>query len=94
VKCNRLALNARVRATAGDLVQMGEVASGGSYLSQHDLRIHFGLGTHDRVERAEILWPNGSKETLTNLAADRFYVVREGQGVVSTKAPEHSVKLP
>ena len=94
VKCNRLALNARVRATAGELVQVGEVVSGGSYLSQHDLRIHFGLGNHDRVERAEILWPNGSKETVTNLAADRFYVVREGRGVVSIKAPEHSVKLP
>ena len=44
VKSNRLALNARVRATAGDLVQLGEVLSGGSYLSQNDLRIHFGLG--------------------------------------------------
>jgi hypothetical protein len=94
VKCNRLALNARVRATAGDLVQVGEVVSGGSYLSQHDLRIHFGLGNHDRVDRAEVLWPNGTKETLTNLAADRFYVVREGQGVVSSKPPEHTVKLP
>ena len=41
----RLALNARVRATAGDLVQVGEVLSGGSYLSQHDLRIHLGLGS-------------------------------------------------
>jgi len=94
VKCNRLALNARVRATAGGLVQVGEVLSGGSYLSQHDLRIHFGLAKHERVERAEILWPNGAKETLTNLAADRFYVLREGQGVVSNKAPEHSVKSP
>jgi hypothetical protein len=94
VKCNRLALNARVRATAGDLVQLDEVLSGGSYLSQHDLRIHFGLGSHERLDQAEILWPNGKKETLTNLAADRFYVVREGQGVVSSKLPEHRVKLP
>ncbi len=85
VKCNRLALNARVRATAGDLTQLGEVLSGGSYLSQHDLRIHFGLGNHDHLDRAEILWPNGAKETITNLAADRFYVVREGQGLVSSK---------
>ena len=94
VKSNRLALNARVKATAGELVQTSEVVSGGSYLSQHDLGIHFGLGNHDRVDRAEVLWPNGSRETLTNLAADRFYVVREGAGVVSSKAPEHSVKLP
>jgi hypothetical protein len=94
VKSNRLALNARVLATAGDLAQMGEVISGGSYLSQHDVRIHFGLGSHERLDRAEILWPNGKKEVLTNLGADRFYVVREGEGVVSTKAPEQKVKLP
>ncbi len=91
VQSNRLALNARVRATAGDLVQLGEVLSGGSYLSQHDLRIHFGLGTHDRVDKAEIIWPNGKIETLTNLAADRFYTVREGAGIVGSdgaaKAP-------
>ena len=94
VKYDRLALNARVRATAGDLVQLGEVLSGGSYLSQHDLRVHFGLGDHQRLDRAEILWPNGKKETLTNLSADRFYVVREGEGVVSSKSPEGTVKLP
>ena len=93
VKCNRLALNARITATAGDLEQLGEVLSGGSYLSQHDLRVHFGLGSRDRVDRAEILWPNGKRETLANLAADRFYVVREGVGVVSSKGPER-VKLP
>jgi hypothetical protein len=95
VKCNRLALNARVRATAGDLVQLGEVISGGSYLSQNDLRIHFGLGDHQRMDKAEILWPDGKVETLTNLAADRFYIVREGDGVVSSKLPETGkVKQP
>ena len=94
VKCNRLALNARVRAISGDLVQLGEVQSGGSYLSQNDLRIHFGLGNHARVDQAEVLWPDGTKETLTNLAADRFYVVRQGMGIVSSKPPEHVPNLP
>ena len=84
---NRLALNARVRVTCGDLVQLEEVISGGSYLSQDDLRLHFGLGTHDKVDKAEVLWPNGKVETLVNLAADRFYNVREGQGIISSKAP-------
>jgi len=88
VKCNRLALNARVRATAGDLVQLGEVVSGGSYLSQNDIRIHFGLGGHERVDKAQVQWPDGKVETLTNLAADRFYTVREAVGVVSSTAPE------
>ncbi len=87
VHCNKLALNARIRATAGDLVQTDEVLSGGSYLSQNDLRIHFGLGSHERVDKAEIFWPDGKVEILTNLAAERFYIIREGAGVVSTVAP-------
>jgi len=91
VKCNRLALNARVRATAGKLIQLGEVASGGSYLSQHDLRIHFGLGDHTRVDRAEVLWPDGATELLTNLAADRFYVVHEGAGVISSRPAQEGM---
>ncbi len=88
VTSNRLALNARVRAAAGDLVQLGEVVSGGSYLSQHDLRIHFGIGGHELVDKAEILWPDGKKEMLRNLAADRFYTVRQGEGVVAAKLPQ------
>jgi enediyne biosynthesis protein E4 len=79
---NRLALNARVRATAEDLVQTGEVLSGGSYLSQNDLRIHFGLGTKERVDEVKIFWPEGKTETLTHLAADRFYYVKEGEGIL------------
>jgi hypothetical protein len=95
VKSNRLALNARVRATAGDLVQLGEVLSGGSYLSQHDLRIHFGLGEHQRLDKAEVMWPDGKVEMLTNLPADRFYNVREGAGVVSSSPPAAgNTKLP
>ncbi len=88
VKSNPLALNARVRATAGDLVQLGEVVSGGSYLSQNDLRIHFGLGTHSQIDKAEILWPDGKVEVLKNLNADFFYTVREGSGIVSTTSSQ------
>jgi hypothetical protein len=94
VNGNRLALNARVRVTAGDLEQLGEVISGGSYLSQNDLRLHFGLGSHEIVDRAEVFWPNGEKETLTHLTADRFYVVREGQGIVSESKPQQLAILP
>lgn len=94
-KSNRLALNARVKAVAGDLVQVDEVRSGGSYLSQNDLRIHFGLGSHERLDRVDILWPSGETETINNLAADRFYAVKEGQGVLPrervlpTSPPRH-----
>jgi hypothetical protein len=88
VKSNRLALNARVRATAGHLVQLDEVRSGGSYLSQGDLRIHFGLGDHPKVDKLEVLWPDGKVESVPNLAADRYYAIREGAGVVRTDDPK------
>ncbi|HEY1987215.1 MAG TPA: CRTAC1 family protein [Terracidiphilus sp.] len=87
VKCNRLALNARVRVTAGHTVQLGEILSGGSYLSQNDLRLHFGLGASQKIDKAEILWPDGRVEIVAGLAADRFYRVREGAGVVSSQPP-------
>jgi enediyne biosynthesis protein E4 len=93
VESNRLALNARVRVTAGDLVQLGEVLSGGSYLSQNDLRLHFGLGSHEAVDQAEVSWPDGKVEILAHLAADRYYVVREGQGIVSDSKPQQLTNL-
>jgi hypothetical protein len=88
VTCNRLALNARVRITAGKLTQLGEVNSSGSYLSQNDLRLHFGLGKNEVAAKVTVFWPDGKQEILTNLAADRFYVVREGAGVVASMSPK------
>ncbi len=82
-KSNRLAINARLKLTAGGVTQTDEIHSGGSYLSQNDLRVHFGLGAATKIDSVEIRWPSGKVETLTNLAADKFYSVLEGQGVVS-----------
>ncbi len=79
---NRLAINARVRVTAGDLTPSREVLSGGSYISQSDLRLHFGLGAHDHADKIEIAWPNGKSEVLTDVAADHFYGVKQGEGIV------------
>lgn len=91
VTSNRLALNARIRVFAGDLVQLSEVLSGGSYLSQNDLRVHFGLGSHARLDKAEVTWPDGKIEILRNLAADRFYTVRESAGVIASTLPGSGV---
>jgi hypothetical protein len=82
-KGNRLALNARVKVTAPDLVQTCAVLSGGSYLSQNDLRIHVGLGSSKRVAKVEIFWPAGTTEVLTGLTADHIYDVKEGEGIVA-----------
>jgi enediyne biosynthesis protein E4 len=81
-KSNRLALNARVKVTAGDLVQTDEVRSGGSYLSQNDLRLHFGLGPKTHADKVEVFWPSGKVETITDLAADHSYEIQEGLGIV------------
>jgi hypothetical protein len=76
-----LAIGAKVQITAGGVTQIDEVRSGGSYLSQNDLRVHFGLGAADKVERLEIRWPSGASETIQNIAADHFYAIKEGSGI-------------
>jgi hypothetical protein len=81
-KSNRLALNARITIVAGGMTQTDEVHSGGSYLSQNDLRIHFGLANATKIDKVEIHWPSGRSETLTNLAVDQYYTVIEAQGIV------------
>jgi hypothetical protein len=94
-KSNRLALNARIKIVAGDITQTDEVHSGGSYLSQNDLRIHFGLSYATKIDKVEIYWPSGRSDTLTNLAADQHYTVLEGQGVVTPdRARPALVKQP
>src|SRR6185503_19017717 len=81
-KTPRDAIGTVVFSQAGGLRQRGEVASGRSYLSQSDLRIHFGLGAAERVEKLEILWPNGTRENVTLPAVDRFFTVSQGKGLM------------
>ena len=73
---NRSAIGARVRCSAGGAVQVEEVRGGGSYISQNDLRVHFGLGAAARVDRLEVRWPNGLEEEWRDLAVDRILTPR------------------
>jgi hypothetical protein len=75
---NRLALNARVYVRTGTVQQMQEVLSGGSYLSQSDLRLHFGLGTSSHMDEVQVHWPDGKQQSFRDLAVDRFYRLKEG----------------
>jgi hypothetical protein len=84
-KSNRLALGARITITAGGMTQTDEVRSGGSYLSQNDLRLHFGLGQATKIDSVDVRWPSGKVEKLGGLEVDKFYAVLEGHGVVSRK---------
>jgi hypothetical protein len=81
-KSNRAAIGARIKLVAGGMTQTDEIHSGGSYLSQNDLRVHFGLNTATKIDSVEIRWPSGSIDHLQNLTADKYYSVLEGKGVV------------
>jgi hypothetical protein len=80
-KSNKAAIGARVTVKAGTLVQFDEVRGGASYLSQNDLRLHFGLGANEKMSEVSIRWPNGGAETLRNVAADFIYTIVEGAGI-------------
>jgi hypothetical protein len=79
VKSNRDAMGARVRVTAGGISQIREIAGGGSYLSQSDLRANFGLGTATRADTVEVNWPSGLKQSFHNVGSDQFYLLEEGK---------------
>ncbi len=92
-KSNRLALNARVKIVAGGMTQTGDVLSGGSYLSQNDLRVHFGLGSATKIDSVEIHWPSGAVDHIGAIAADHYYAVLEGQGIVSAEQIRPAFKI-
>ncbi len=78
VRSNRDACGTRVTLRAGGLSQIREVMGGGSYLSQSDLRLHFGLGSSAQADEVEVRWPSGARQLLRGVAADRFYRIEEG----------------
>jgi hypothetical protein len=79
VKSNRDAIGARVHLVAGGVEQWQEVRGGGSYLSQNDFRVHFGLGAAALVDRLDVRWPNGEEEHWTRLSVDQLHVITEGR---------------
>lgn len=76
---NRAGIGARVEVTSGESqVQTAEVRSGASFLSQSDLRLHFGLGTAPSIERVVVHWPSGLVEEYANLGIDQEHQLVEG----------------
>ena len=83
-KCNRTAIGARVRVVVGDHVQMDEVHSGSSVMSQGDLRLHFGIGKAEMVDVIEVKWPTtGKLERFPQVKANQILTIREGSGIVA-----------
>jgi enediyne biosynthesis protein E4 len=91
VKSNRSGIGSRITITATTdpnspkpLVQMDELRSGGSYFSQNDLRMHFGLDQATQVDMVEIRWLSGQVDQIRNLAANRLYVIQEGGKILQS----------
>ena len=85
-RSNRSAIGARVVVQAGGRRLIDEVRSGGSFCSQSDLRLHFGLGASAGADRIEVAWPSGARDVVTDVAADQTVIVREGAGLVAAHA--------
>ena len=84
-RSNRSAIGTRVSAVwDGGRKLIKEVRSGGTYASQSDLRLHFGLGTAKKTD-LEVRWPNGSVEKFAGVAANQFLTIREGMGIEGDK---------
>ena len=81
-RSNRDGIGAKITVTAGARKLVDEVRSGSSYISQNDLRVHFGLGQTAKVDSIEIRWPSGLAERFQDLPADTIHILKEGSGVV------------
>jgi hypothetical protein len=84
-RSGRDGIGARVKIVSGDLVQIDEVRSGGSYLSQSDLRLHFGLQKRSKIDLVEVRWPSGVVDKIANLDVNKIVTISEGKGLVKQK---------
>jgi enediyne biosynthesis protein E4 len=92
VKSNRGGVGARVKVVSGDLTQISEVYSGGTYISENDPRLHFGLEKRTKVDRIEVRWPSGVIDKVSNHSANKILTIREGKGLVEQKNYKGSPK--
>src|SRR5207247_5844973 len=77
---NRDGIGTRVEVTVGAQRQIDEVRSGGSYISQNDLRLHFGLGSHVRADEITLRWPSCRVDRLEYSPAARILTIGRGKG--------------
>ena len=80
-RSNRDGIGAKITVKAGKRIFVDEVRSGSSYISQNDLRVHFGLGSAAKMDSVEIRWPSGLLERFENLPVDAIHTLKEGAGV-------------
>ena len=86
-KSNRDGIGAALKITAGDFVSYDQAKGGMSYCSAQDPRLHFGLGSHTKVDTLEITWPSGAQQIITDIPADQYVTIEEGKGITPYKFP-------
>ena len=84
-RSNRTGIGARVRVVVGNHSQIDEVRSGGSYISQNDLRLHFGLGSAAKADLVEVRWPSGQVDRLKDVDSNQVVWVKEGAGLLKRR---------
>ena len=85
VKSNRSGIGARVTVVSGDLSQIDEIRSGDSYISQSDLRLHFGLEKRTKIDSIQVRWPSGVVDKISATGVNRIITIKEGQGKIDEK---------
>jgi len=80
VKTNRSGIGAHVRVVSGELSQLAEVHSGQGYQSHYGMRLHFGLGRRNHIDRIEVRWIGGGVDILRDVPPDRSITITEGAG--------------
>jgi enediyne biosynthesis protein E4 len=85
---NRDGIGARIIVRAGKRILVDEVRSGSSYISNNDMRVHFGLGAATKVDSAVVRWPSGRVETFEGLSVDAIHTLKEGDGTVTGSGPK------
>jgi hypothetical protein len=93
-KSNRDAVGARIRVSSVKISQIREIAGGGSYLSQSDLRANFGLGDAAVADTVEVTWPNGGRQVFREIKADQFYLIEEGRREIDLQQIRGRAKVP
>jgi enediyne biosynthesis protein E4 len=82
-RANREAIGARATLRTDSHTYLQEVQAGASYLSQNDLRLHFGLGPHEKIEGVEVRWSSGELETVAGVTANHILTITQGKGVTA-----------
>ncbi len=83
LRSTRDAIGARIKVKAGGRVLVDEVRSGSSFISNNDMRVHFGLGAATKIDSVEVRWPSGLVENFPKISIDKFNELKEGTGIAT-----------